>query len=134
MSDIPEGWTDDLSVPLPIGTSVEEVTQFVIDESRSKKSWNKISNSLVSIYDVSSEDADLILDRVHGGISRASTNLSENKPDALKDPFAFSSYNMAMNNKELIAFFYPDRVKKSEVQTEIRQEQQDIRPWWKFWK
>jgi hypothetical protein len=133
MSNIPEGWTDDMSVPLPSETSVDDVAKFVMEASFLGKNEEDIINELVSTHGISFEDGDLILDRIFGGIFRASTNNSLNRPNAQKDPFAYSSYDMAIKNREIIAFFYPERVQEGEKQIETTPGKEEKRPWWKFW-
>lgn len=123
MSNIPEGWTDDLSIQIPTNTSIEKLTKFVIEEAFKGQNSETIANELISKYEIPTEDAYLILDRVFGGITRAATNNSLNRPNPNKDPFANSSYEMAINDKEIISFFFPSS--KQKIQKT---------PWWKFWK
>jgi hypothetical protein len=122
MSAIPEGWTDDMSIPLPPGQTVEAVGEFVIQREISKSSGDDIVQALVTTFRISPDDAALVCDRVLGGIVRAATGNAANRPDPAKDPFAFFSYERARRDHGIIIAIRPEHA------------QAPKRPWWQFWR
>lgn len=92
MGNLPEGWTDDMSVALPPGRNVNEAVSFVIHRAMANIPDEEIVADLESMFKLCRDDAELIFDRVFGGVVRAATGQLSNRPDRLKDPFAFTSY------------------------------------------
>jgi hypothetical protein len=131
MSDFSNDWTSDMSVPLPENTSVDEITKFVINKSIAGESWDEIENNLVLSYGLDQNDIALIIDRVLGGITRVASGHSGNRPNPESDPFAFSSFTMAIKNRDIITFFHPD--KKNDLKTFEDEKVDNDKPWWKFW-
>lgn len=106
MPDVPPGWTDDMTVPLPAGTSVAEVTDLVLGMIM-ESDQAELLGRLQSTYGLSAEDADLIRDRVCGGVVRAATANPANRPSRDKDPFAWASFGRATENPAIITTMYP---------------------------
>lgn len=106
MPDLPAGWTDDMNVHLPDGVSVEEVTDFVLGMVGRTNLANLLSK-LQSAFGLSAEDADLVRDRVCGGVVRAATGNPINRPSREKDPFAWVSFGKATENPAIIKAMYP---------------------------
>jgi hypothetical protein len=71
VTDLPSGWTDDMTVRLPEGVSVDEVTDFVLGLLGQVQTEEELDGKLSSAFGLSHEDADLVRDRVCGGIVRA---------------------------------------------------------------
>jgi len=122
MSTIPEGWTDDMTIPLPPGQTVEAIGEFVIQHEISRSSGDDIVQALVNRFHLSPDDAALVSDRVLGGIVRAATGNAANRPDPAKDPFAFFSYERARRDHRIIIAIRPEYARAPK------------RPWWKFWR
>ena len=122
MSAIPEGWTDDMTIPLPPGQTVEAIAQFVIQREISKSSGEDTVQAVVASFGITSEDAALVYDRVLGGIVRAATGNVANRPDPTKDPFAYFSFERARRDRGIIAAIRPEYA------------QAPKRSWWQFWR
>ena len=122
MSKIPDGWTDDMSIQLPPGQTVEAIGEFVIQREISKISSDDTARALVATFGMTSDDAALVYDRILGGIVRAATGIAANRPNATKDPFAYFSYERASRDQQIIYAIRPDYVKARK------------RPWWHFWR
>jgi hypothetical protein len=115
-----EGWTDDMNVPLPPGRTVEDVAEFVIQAALRGTPDDTTEQLLGAEFAFSPEDAALARDRAFGGIVRASTGHSANRPDRTKDPIAWETFRRATNDPTIIARIYPQFVLPK-------------KPWWKFW-
>ncbi|MCI1188296.1 hypothetical protein MON38_12770 [Hymenobacter sp. DH14] len=107
MSEIPEGWTDDMTVPLPPNQTVGAIADFVIQQALQGTPDDENESELISVFGFSFDDAALIRDRVFGGIMRAATGNEANRPDSEKDPFAHTSFELALQNSAIIAGIYP---------------------------
>ncbi len=88
-------WTDDLSIRMDAAHSVEELVQFVMTRLMSREPAETIIAAIAAEFSVHSEDLDLVLDRVQGGIVRAVTANPDNAPIAAKDPVAWASFQRA---------------------------------------
>lgn len=109
MSTIPDGWTDDLTIPLPAGRTVADFVEFVIQAALSgTPDADQIEQELMTTFGISLADAALVRDRVFGGIVRAATGNAANQPDATKDPFAYESYERATRERSIITAIYPE--------------------------
>ena len=108
MTDVPEGWTDDLTVALPPGRTVTEVVDFVLGLVRDRAADGEIEAALETEFSISSDDADLVRDRVCGGVVRAATRNLANRPSPEKDPFAWTAFGRAMDDPSIIATMYPE--------------------------
>jgi hypothetical protein len=110
-SDIPEGFTDDCSVQLRPGCSLEALVDFVIERQVTKVSPDITVQELATRF-VIEDDAAFALDRVLGGIARAATGNPANCPDCTKDPVAWTSYQRAIREPVIIAAIRPEYVRK----------------------
>ena len=122
MSAIPDGWTDDMTIPLPPGQTVEAIGQFVIQREIFKSSGDDTVQALVASFGITSDDAALVYDRVLGGVVRAATGNVSNRPDAAKDPFAYFSFERARRDHGIIAAIRPEYAEAPK------------RSWWQFWR
>jgi hypothetical protein len=89
---IPEGWTDDLTISLPPGRTVDELATRIMRSLIVHTPFEEIYLDTRKAFSLSSDDAHLAIDRVQGGIIRALTGRLDNKSDKIKDPIAFSSF------------------------------------------
>lgn len=106
-STIPEGWTDDLTIPLPGGRTVDELADFVIQRALQGVPDQENERQMIEEFHLTASDAALVRDRVFGGIVRAATRNIANQPIQAKDPFAFASFQRASNDPSIIASIYP---------------------------
>ena len=114
-------WADDMSVPLNANLTVKEVAGFVIQQALQGTSDTDNEKGLIAAFGLSPDDAALIRDRVFGGIVRAATGNKANRPSSKKDPFAYTSFGLALRDSSIISRIYPQYARLSK------------RPWWKFW-
>ena len=78
-SQAPSGWTDDCSVQLRPGCTVDTLVEFVIEQQMAKIPADFTLQQLATRF-VIEDDADFALDRVLGGIVRAATGNAANIP------------------------------------------------------
>lgn len=116
---LPPGWTDVLTVPLPPNVSVDGLVDFIVQAALKGTPDIVTEQMLVTQFGLSAGDAALVRDRTFGGIVRAATRNPLNCPSADKDPFAWTSFQRATKQPELIGAIYPQFAIK--------------KPWWKFW-
>ena len=140
---IPEGWTDDMTVPLPLGKTADDLVEFVIQRGVAHTPDAQTEQDLVTTFGLSVADAALVRDRVFGGIVRAATGNSANRPSSLNDPFAFHSFERASREPSIIAAIYPQYAAQAEKLAKKRYvpaiysrppEEAPRRAWWQFWK
>jgi len=96
-TSVPPGWTDDLSVALPDGRTPEELVDYVFAAIEEGRVHEALINDLCAEFQLSTEDAELVVDRVCGGIARAATGNHANCPDRNKDPLAWLSFQRAID-------------------------------------
>src|SRR3990172_248154 len=126
MQAVPEGFTDDMTVPLPPGSTIQELVEFVVQRALKGVPDIQTERDLVQSFNMSQENAWLLRDRVFGGIVRAASKNPYNKPDRSKDPIALASFELASREPSMIASIYPQLA--STTLGTVR------RPWWQFWK
>jgi len=127
VTDIPDGWTDDMAVPLPEGVTIASLAEYVVSSAADGESHDVRIATLLS-WGLTSDDAELACDRALGGVFRAGTTSSENEPSAEKDPIAYCSYHQCRANRALISAIFPKQFPL------VRPDRtQAGRPWWKFW-
>ena len=90
--EIPEGFTDDMTVTIRPGRSLEELAATVMAWLLERRDLNTCIPALQKDFGLSEEDALLALDRIQGGIVRALTGNPENEPNSVKDPLAWTSF------------------------------------------
>ncbi len=143
---IPDDWTDDMTVPLPEGKAAGDVVDLVIERALSPGATDgQLEQALVEVFSLSPDDAALVRDRVFGGIVRAATGNMANRPDPIKDPFAFGSFERASQEPAIIATIYPQYAAQAERL--VRKKNRYVpaaysrpvaeapkRSWWQFWK
>ena len=74
MTDIPEGWTDEMSIALPSGSSHDEVVDVLLRLEANKAAPETIGAELLRLG-LTEEDALLAHDRTLGGLVRAATQI-----------------------------------------------------------
>jgi len=89
-SPIPEGWTDDMRVPLPVGKTVHQLVDQILTAFEQDRDDTAILEGL---------QIDLGVDRVRGGMTRAATGDADNAPDPTKDPIAWVSYRRSLGKQ-----------------------------------
>ena len=94
---LPEGWTDDLSVQVRPGRTIEELVDFILATDLARglgtaEDFDHLVRALGNEFDLSIEDSELAIDRVQGGVVRARTGNEANRPDRAKNPIAWTSF------------------------------------------
>ena len=107
MANLPDGWTDDLSIVLQEGQTLEELVEHVIQATLQRESVSSIEHGLMTRFKLSEDDADLARDRTLGGIVQAATKNPENCPSQEKDPVAWTSFHRAIREPSIIGAIYP---------------------------
>ncbi|HLX84227.1 MAG TPA: hypothetical protein VKR59_10030 [Terriglobales bacterium] len=118
MSNLPEGWTDDMNIAVPPGHTLDEVVDYVLEGTIRRDSAVIMIQHLKAAFGLSQSDAELALDRVCGGVVRAATGRATNCPAEDKDPLAFVSYQKCLKKPALITAIYPQFAKSR-------------KPWWR---
>ena len=128
MTDIPEGWTDDMNIPLPEGLTAAKIAEFVVSSAAAGESHEARIEKLRSLG-LTPDDAELACDRALGGAFRAGTISPENEPSAENDRIAYSSYHQCRADRALISAIFPEEFPAVDSdRPEVR------RSWWKFWE
>ena len=104
---IPGGWTDDMTLVVPEGRTLDELVESVFRAAVSGENRPVIVHRIVTDFGITQADAELALDRVCGGAVRAATGQKVNRPRRDKDPVAWISYQRCLKHPELIASLYP---------------------------
>ncbi len=89
-------WTEDLSVPLGRGTSARGLVLYLRAADREGARRRDVLEVLTERFALSFDDARLAMDRVEGGVVRAGSGIPENEPDPVKDPLAWTSYQVQL--------------------------------------
>jgi len=124
---IPDGWTDDMNIPLPEGVTAATLAEFVVSSAAAGESHDARIEKLRS-WGLPPDDAELACDRALGGVFRAGTISLENEPSADKDLIAHASYRRCRANRALISAIFPKHFPATHSDRP-----EDQRPWWKFW-
>ena len=119
MSNLPEGWADDMNIAVPDGRSLEEVVDFVLESTIRRDRPTTIVQNLSERFGLAQADAELALDRACGGVVRAATGRADNCPARDKDPVAWVSYQECIKRPDLIAAIHPKFAKPPR------------KPWWR---
>ncbi len=104
---IPEGWTDDMNIPLPQGRTEDEVVSLVLSLALNGVADEAIETELQVTFTLSPDDAALARDRVFGGVVRGATRNPANRTDPQKDPLAWISFQRAIDDPSIVARLYP---------------------------
>jgi hypothetical protein len=107
MSELPEGWTDDMTIPLPPDRTAADVVEFVLQAALRGIPDDETERLLATEFLLSADDAALARDRSFGGLVRAATRNPENCPVQHKDPLAWESFQRGTRDPSLIARIYP---------------------------
>ncbi|MCY0912471.1 hypothetical protein [Massilia antarctica] len=113
----PSGWTDDMNIELPEHQTLDNVVALVISMGMQGADYNLVQLSLVENLGLSTDDAALAWDRVHGGIVRAATQQSGNCPNRSKDPLAWLGFQHASQDASIIASLYPQYADSGNTRT-----------------
>jgi len=87
---------------------MDELVEHVIQAALGDTPNDVIEREVMTKYELSPDDAALLLDRTYGGIARAATRNPENCPARDKDPVAWTSYQRATQEPSIIAVLYPE--------------------------
>jgi hypothetical protein len=128
MGEIPEGFTDDMSIALPPGRSAEDVVDLILRAEAQKMPYETTLSELIA-FGLSEDDAMLAHDRALGGLVRAATRNPRNEPPKEKDPIAWTSYQRCLREPALIAAIRPQYVAQQDGAKLTAK-----RRWWQFWK
>ncbi|BCY13596.1 hypothetical protein L3i22_086840 [Actinoplanes sp. L3-i22] len=85
-----------MSVRLARGTTMRELVLFLRTADAGGTSRRDVLTVLTERFALPFDDARLAMDRVQGGVVRASSGLPENEPDRDKDPLAWTSYQLEL--------------------------------------
>ena len=99
-------YTDNLTVRLRPGRTVEELVDHVVENELSGVDTSLTQQQLMSAFGLSFEGAALAQERTIGGVLRAARNPG-NPPDRDKDPFAWTSFQRATADPSLIGRLFP---------------------------
>src|SRR5215510_7225640 len=109
MNKLPEGWTDDMTIAVPTGRSLDDVVDYCLQATIRKETTEKMFQHLTTEFGLTQRDAELALDRTCGGVVRAATGPQDNCPAREKDPMAWLSFQRCLKQPELIGAIYPIR-------------------------
>ena len=73
MNKLPEGWTDDMTIVVPTGRSLDDLVEYVLQSTVRKDTPTNIIQYLKKEFGLTQSDAELALDRTYGGVVRAAT-------------------------------------------------------------
>jgi hypothetical protein len=128
MTQIPDDWTDDMTIPLPEGVTIQRIVDYVLSSAAGGASHETRIEELKS-WGLRMEDDELACDRAFGGAFRAGTTSPENEPSADKDPIAHFSYHRCRSNPALISALFPE-----DFPAPHAKQSDERRSRWKFWK
>lgn len=85
-----------MTVRLARGTSIPMLVDFANGAVSLGGTWSEVLSELTERFALPFDDARLVMDRVQGGVVRASSRNPANEPDATRDPVAWTSYRLAL--------------------------------------
>ena len=85
-------WTTDMNVSLPAGRTVEELVDDIMAAIRQGRVHDQVVAQARTQFGLSSDDAELAVDRVCGGMFRAQLGSPDNCPNRANDPIAWLSF------------------------------------------
>jgi hypothetical protein len=100
--------TEDLSIALPPGRTVDEIVDAVLRAELRKLPFDVLIAQLVTLG-LDQDDAMFAHDRVLGGVVRASTGDPQNAPPRDQDPIAWASYQRCLRDPSLVAALRPKK-------------------------
>ncbi len=115
---------------------------FVLGQALAGTPDMQTEQDLMTTFGLSAEGAALLRDRVFGGIVRAVSGNPGNRPNAIKDPIAYCSYERALREPSLIARIYPKYADQAEKLAKKRYRpavysrlpEESPKRWWQFWR
>jgi hypothetical protein len=119
MNKVPEGWTDDMTIVVPTGRSLDDIVDYVLQATIQRETPSNMVRHLTTEFGLTQGDAELALDRTCGGVVRAATGRRDNCPPKEKDPMAWLSFQRCLKQPELIGALYPQLARPSQ------------KPWWR---
>lgn len=119
LSNLPDGWTDDMNIAMAPGGSLEELVDYVLQSTVRRDAKATMVQHLSVEFGLTPADAELALDRVYGGVVRAATGQMANCPAKDRDPVAWVSFQKCLKQRDLIAAIYPQFAKPPR------------KPWWR---
>jgi hypothetical protein len=90
---IPEGWTDDMNIPVTDRRVLGRMVDMVLGHFLSRRPYEEAFDQLVGDFNLTDEDAELAMDRIQGGVIRALTGNRKNRPDRRNEPLARISFD-----------------------------------------
>ena len=90
---LPEGWTDDMSIPLPDGITPAEIARLGVEHLGHDAPFDKLVEKFKGIG-LTDTDAELAADRIAGGMTRAFMPNPAAAPNGDKDPIARAAYDL----------------------------------------
>lgn len=112
ISALPARYTYDMTIPLPPGRTIGDFVEFVIESALRGVPDDETERAMVEEFQVPPKDAELVRDRVFGGIVRAGTRCLANRPCPTHDPFALASFERASKDLSIFERIYPQFVKQ----------------------
>lgn len=129
MNKLPEGWTDDMTIVVPTGRSLDDIVDYVLRATIRRETPDNMVRHLVEEFGLTQSDAELAWDRTCGGVVRAATGHQENCPSKDKEPLAWLSFQRCLKQPELIGAIYPKYgTEESVPRVHARPTQ---KPWWR---
>lgn len=138
MSELPDGYTDDMNIRIPPGLTVESIVDVVIAAGLAHTPDEDTEHALMRLG-LSADDAALARDRAYGGIVRAALQNPANCPDREKDPIAWASYQRSLGDATIFPRIYPDAHARmleldNQASGEGFVERHKQKRWWQFWR
>ena len=113
MKNVPEGWTDDMTIVVPTGQSLEDIVDYVLQAAVRRETSSEVVQHLITEFGLTHGDAELALDRTCGVVVRAATDRQNNCPPKAKDPMAWLSFQRCLNQPGMISAIYPQFARPS---------------------
>ncbi|MBK9386116.1 MAG: hypothetical protein IPN34_14990 [Planctomycetes bacterium] len=148
---IPEGWTDDMNVSLPVGRTHEELARRLLALLLKQAPYEVLIATCRSEFLLSEADCELAVDRIQGGAIRALTGAVHNQPQKEKDAIAWWACELLWAKPPETVFAIGDelrtlhstfrrqadgrwiRVPRSAPSRTRRVKRSLEKPWWKLW-
>jgi hypothetical protein len=80
LSNLPEGWTDDMNIAVAASRSLEELVEYILQSTVRRDAKATMLQHLSNEFGLNPADAELALDRAYGGVVRAATGQTANCP------------------------------------------------------
>lgn len=103
MSNLPQGWTDEMNISVGAEHILHEVVEYIFVAAVRHDTPAEITRHLCNNFGLTQADAELALDRFHGGVVRAATGRADNCPVKENDPIAWMSFQKCSKAPNLIA-------------------------------